>query len=1100
MRKYLLFTLLILGSVTGLNAQVTTSTMSGLVKDEQEPLIGATVRATHMPSGTIYGAVTNTAGNFTIPNMRVGGPYTVDVSYIGYQPRSFSNITMRLGEPYVLNVTMVQGNQLRDVVVVGQNSEQDFNAARTGASTHISSRELATLPTISRSITDFTRVTPQANGTSFAGRDARYNNIQVDGANLNNNFGLSSDPLPGGGAMPISIEAYDQISVNIAPYDVRQSGFTGAGINAVTKSGTNTFHGAAYGLYRDQSFIGTKVGNTDIKSSIENSKNQVYGFSLGGPILKNKLFFFVNAEREANNRPGINFSPTGGSGAGTVSSTTVADLTKVSDYLRTNYGYETGGYQNFPNFESGNYKILAKIDWNLAMGHKLVLKYSDFDNNNDQLLNATSIPNGGGFSVTGATGSITRLPNSRFSNRSMSYTNSNYEFRDVTRSGTAELNSTFGDKMSNQLLLAFTRNQTTRTFDGPVFPTVDIFDGNGRNFITAGTDPYSNNNDVINNVFSVTNNFTYYAGKHTLTAGGTYEYQRVGNMFMAASNSYYVFDSLDDFLTDQTPSYYAYTYSLVPGKSAVYSAEMKIGQLGMYLQDDLNVNNRLRLTLGLRGDIPIYHEKPISNPAVAALQFYDEDKDNGLRSYDTGVFPKSRLLLSPRVGFRYDVLGDNSLLVRGGTGIFTGRIPFVWLTNIPTNSGMYQFGANLRNTNTTEAATLQNIRFSGDPNAHASLFPTTAGTSAPGNLVFADRDFKFPQVFRTNLAVDKRFGNGLTATIEGMYTKDINAVRMFNANLPAPNATITEGGTTRPRITGTNRLRSATSSAIVLTNSQKGYSSFITAQLSKSFSQGLYGSLAYTYTESKEISANPGSTAASVWNNNPNVGTSNSEELFFGEDYIPHRVVGTLSYRKEYAKNFASTISLFYEGANQGSYSFVVNGDLNGDGNNSTDLMYIPRDASEMSFEDFSATVNGQNVIFTVQQQKEAFEEFINNSPYLSKNRGKIAERYGARTPWYNRLDLRFLQDFYITDKASKRHTLQFSADFLNFSNFLNKEWGIRDRFVINNPLQFRSINASGQPVYRLAQSNGELATDVFEENISTTSTWSLQLGLRYSF
>lgn len=1100
MRNYLLMTMLLLLGAAGLHAQVTTSSLTGTVRDERgETLIGATVRATHQPSGTTYGSVTNVAGNFTIPNIRVGGPYTAEVTYVGYQPKTISNIFLRLGEPYVLEITLTQGTELRDVIVIGQTREQVLNAAKTGATTNISSRELATLPTISRSITDFTRITPQANGTSFAGRDARYNNIQVDGANLNNNFGLSSDPLPGGGAMPISIEAYDQISVNIAPYDVRQSGFTGAGINAVTKSGTNTFHGAVYGLYRDESFIGTKVGDSDISSTIADSKNQVYGFSLGGPIIKNKLFFFVNAEREANNRPGINFSPAGGSGVGTVSSTSAADLTTVSNYLRTNYGYETGAFDNFPNFESGNYKILTKIDWNISNNHKFILKYSDFNNVNDQQLNFTSIPNGGGFNVTGATGSITRLPNNRFGNRSMAFANSNYQFEDVTRTGTAELNSRFSDKMSNQLLVAFTNNQTTRKFDGPVFPSVDIFNGAGSNYISAGMDPYTNNNDVINNVFSITNNFTYYAGEHTLTAGGTYEYQKVGNMFMPASNSYYAFNSLDDFLTDQAPAYYAYTYSLVPGKSAIYSAELQIGQLGIYAQDDWNFSNKLRLTLGVRGDVPIYHEQPISNPAVSAIQFYDEN--GGLKNYDTGVFPKSNLLLSPRIGFRYNVFTDNSLVVRGGTGVFTGRIPFVWLTNIPTNSGMYQFGASLRNSNTAQAAQLQNIQFSADPNAHANLFPTTAGTSAPGNLVFADPDFKFPQVFRTNLAVDKTFGNGFTATLEGMYTKDINAVRMFNANLNAPNATITEGGMTRPRITGSNKLNAGTTSAIVLTNSNKGYSSFITGQLTKSFSNGLYGSLAYTYTNSKEISANPGSQAASVWNANPNVGTSNSEELFWAEDFTPHRVVGTLSYRKDYARNFASTISLFYEGANQGNYSFIVSGDLNGDGNNSTDLMYIPRNTSEMNFEQYTATVSNQTVTFTSQQQAEAFEQFINNSPYLSKNRGKIAERYGAMTPWYNRLDLRFLQDFYITDKTtSKRHTLQFSADFLNFSNFLNKEWGIRDRYVINNPLQFRSVNASGQPVYRLSQSSGKLATDVFQENIGTLSTWSLQLGLRYSF
>ncbi|HEY1024558.1 MAG TPA: TonB-dependent receptor, partial [Sphingobacteriaceae bacterium] len=1046
MKKILLSLFVMLLTASGLFAQVTTSSLTGTVRDDKETLIGASVKATHTPSGTVYGASTNASGNFTIPNMRVGGPYTIEVSYVGYQPKTVTNVTLRLGEPYVLNVSLVQGAQLNEVVITALSKEDAFNAAKTGASTNISTREIATMPTVSRSITDLTKLTPQANGTSFGGRDNRLNNIQVDGANMNNNFGLSSDPLPGGGAMPISIEAYDQISVNIAPYDVRQSGFTGAGINAVTKSGTNTFTGSAYGYYRDQSFIGTKVGDNDISSSIVDSKNQTYGFSLGGPLVKNKLFFFVNAEREASNRPGIGFTPTGGSGAGTVSAATVGDLLAVSNYLRTNFGYETGAYDNFPNFESGNRKILAKLDWNINRNHKFTVKYSDFDNNNDQQMNATSVPNGGGFSVTGATNNISRLPNSRFGSRSMAFANSNYQFHDVTRSGTAELNSTFGGKISNQFLVAFTKNQTTRAFDGPVFPTIDIFNGAGQNVISVGMDPYTNNNDVINDIFSVTNNFTYYAGKHTLTAGGTYEYQKVGNMFMAGSNSYYVFDSVNDFITDQAPRYYAYTYSLVPGKSAIYSAELKIGQLGFYAQDEWNVNDKLRLTLGIRGDLPVYHEQPISNPFVKAMQFYDE---NGkLTNYDTGVFPENRLLLSPRVGFRYDAFKDNSLVVRGGTGLFTGKIPFVWLTNIPTNSGMYQLGMGV-----TSGANLSTIRFSADPDAYAdaSFFPKTAGTSAPSNLVFADPNFKFPQIFRTNLAVDKSFGNGLTATIEGMYTKDINAVRMFNANTNPENATITEAnGVTRPRITGGNRLNGGTTSAIVLTNTKKGHSGFVTAQVNKSFNNGFFGSLAYTYTNAKEVSANPGSQASSVWNANPNVGTSNSVELGYGDDYAPHRVVGLLSYRKEYAKHFATAVSLFYEGGHQGSYSFVVNGDMNGDGNNSTDLMYIPNNASDLNFEQY--TSNG--VTFTPSMQAAALEQFINNSSYLKNNRGQFAERNAARTPWLNRLDLKFLQDFYIT-QSGKKHTLQFSADVLNFSNLLNKEWGIRDRFVINNPLQY---------------------------------------------
>lgn len=1109
MKKYILFTLLLLFCAVDLFAQVTTSSLTGSVRDPAgEALIGATVRAVHQPSGTVYGAATNTEGLFNVPNVRIGGPYSIEVSYIGYQTQTYNNIQFQLGQPYILNSTInSSGTQLQEVIVNADRSET-FNANRTGAATNVNSRQIATLPTISRSITDFTRLTPQASGNSFAGRDARYNNIQVDGANLNNNFGLSSDPLPGGGSQPISLDAYDQISVNIAPFDVRQSGFTGAGINAVTKSGTNTFHGSAYGFYRDQSFNGTRVGSNDISNQIINSKNQIYGATLGGPIIKNKLFFFVNAEFEKGSRPGITFYPTGGTGSGNVSSTPIDSLQRFSNILRERYGYETGSFDNFPNFENQNRKLLGKLDWNIATGHRFTIKYSDFESTNDQQLNNTSVPNGGGFTVTGRSGTQSRLPFNRFSNTSIAFANSNYMFKDVTRTGTAELNSTFGSKMSNQLLGTITKIQTTRDYPGQLFPSIDIFDGEGNNYMSAGMDPYTYNNDVINDIYSITDNFTYYAGKHTLTAGASYEYQRVGNMFMAGSNGYYVYNSLNDFIKDRNPVYYAYTYSLVPGQSAVYSAELKVGQLGIYAQDEINITPGLRVTVGLRADKAIYHEQPIENPAVSALQFYNQDGE--LTSYTTGAWPKSPMLLSPRVGVRWDAFNNNSLVIRGGTGIFTGRIPFVFLTNMPTNSGMYQFGGAISNGSPAGAAQLANITFNPNPDAYANLFPRTAGTAVPSNLVFMDRNFKFPQVFRTNLAADKDLGNGFILTLEGLYTKDINAVMMRNANQREATGTIVEGGLTRERFIGTGangavtnanrRLNAGVTSAIVLENTNQGYSSSLTAQLSKSFTSGFYGSAAYTYTIAKEVTGNPGSQASSVWNTNPNIGTSNAFELGYSQYAIPHRVVANLSYRKEYANNFASTLSLFYEGTNQANYSFLVNGDLNGDGN-SADLMYIPNNASEINFEPYTATVGNQTIAYTVQQQVDAFNAFIDNTPYLKNNRGQFAERNGAMTPWFNRLDVRFLQDFFVeTGAKDTRHTLQFSADVLNFTNLLNKNWGIRDRYITNQPLVYRSINGENEPVYRLQNINGNLVTNPFEQNISTTSTWSLQLGLRYSF
>jgi len=1096
-KKLLLLTCLWTLALFTAAGQVTTSSLVGTVTDANgQPLVGATVKATHLPSGTVYGTVTQANGTFAIQGMRVGGPYRVDVSYIGYQTGVYEGIQLRLGEPYNLTAQLKQtGQQLQELTVV---SARKLAQERTGASTVINVEQLSTLPTVSRSIVDFTKLTPQSNGTSFAGRDGRYNNLQVDGANLNNNFGLSSDPLPGGGDQPISLDAYDQISVNIAPYDVRQSGFTGAGINAVTKSGTNTFHGSAYGYYRNQHFIGTHVGDVNIKNQIVNSSHSIYGATLGGPIIKNKLFFFVNAEFEKGNSPGISYSPKGGSGQGTVSSTPIDSLKKLADFLKTTYNYDPGAYDNFPNFETKNHKLLAKIDWNISTKHKLTVKYSDFVGTQDQQVNGSSIPNGGGFRVTGRTGTVSRLPNNRFSNNSMAFANSNYGFKNIVRTATAELNSNFNSKMANQFLLAYTRIRSTRTFPGKVFPTIDIFDGNGNNYISVGMDPFTYHNDVINNIFSATDNFTYYVKTHTITAGATFEYQRVGNMFMPGSESYYVYNTLNDFITNQPPVYYAYTYSLVNPGGGVYSANLKIGQLGIYVQDQYDVSRALRLTVGLRADKPIYLQQPLENPAITQLTFPDEN--GNMTHYSTGKWPKGSVLFSPRVGFRWDVKKDNTLIIRGGTGIFTGRIPFVWLTNMPTNSGMYQNSVRV-----TDPAQLVNYKFNPDPNAYLNNFPKTPSGTVPANIVLIDPNFKFPQIWRSDLAVDKSLGNGLVATVELMYTKDIHAVKMRNANLKDPDTVAIDApGFVRPRYTSANNryYYNNISSAIVLENTHKGYAYSITAQLSKSFSNGFYGSIAYTFTQSKSVTDNPGSQATSVWNSNPNVGTSNAVELGYSSYFVPHRVVADISYRFEYARHFATTISLFYQGENNGNYSFVVNGDLNNDGNNSTDLMYIPHNASEINFLPYSTKdANGNTITFSAQDQQAAFEKFINSSPYLKKHRGQYAERNAALYPWYNELDLKFLQDFYITTgKNQTRHNLQFSMDILNFLNLINKNWGIVKTTYTRNPLIFKGVDSNGVPQYNLQNIGGVLVDHAFQNVISPSSTWYMQLGLRYSF
>lgn len=1104
-----ILTLLVLAVLSGqcINAQVTNSSITGFVKsDNGAPLEGATVTAVHQPSGTKYITSTKKDGNFTLANAMIGGPYQLTIAYVGYSPQIINNITLNLGEPFVADVTLsTKTDVLKEITISAASS----NAARlkTGANTILSSRQITALPTISRSISDFTRLTPQANGNNFAGRDGRFNNLQVDGANLNNNFGLSSNPLPGGGASPISIETFDEISVNIAPYDVRQSGFTGAGIYVNTKSGTNTFHGSAYGYYRDQSFNGKQAGKVTLTPTPQ--KNKILGAYVGGPIIQNKLFFFLSAEFENQSSPNPNtYIPTGSTASGTASAAPKDSLDKFRQVLKTKYGYEAGAYDNRPNYEVKNRKLLAKINWNISNKHKLVFKYSDFKGSNQSPLNGSSVPNSGvaGFSIRGVTGTPqSRLPNNRNSNQSIGFSNSDYATDYIVQSGTIELNSNFNSKWSNQLLLAYTHINDVRNSPGGMFPTIEIFDADGtvpgvtkgRNYMSAGTDPFTRNNEVINNIASLTDNVSYFAGRHTLTGGLTYEYQKVGNAFMPGSESYYIYNSLNDFVTDAQPAYFSYTYSLVPGQAKVFSADLKLGQLGVYAQDEFNINSNFRLTYGLRGDVPTYLKQPIENTAITALQF--PDKDGNLMNFSTGKWPNPKLLLSPRVGFRWKTPHEKGLTLRGGTGVFTGKIPFVFLTNMPSGSGVYQNGVALNT-----SAQLAGITFNPNPDAYVSKFPSTLTAKAPGSFVLIDPNFKFPQVFRTNFGVDKQLGKGFVATLDILYTKDINAVKMRNANLKAPTATLT-GLDNRPYYpsTTTSSERYVNpdiagpgkgGTIIILENTRKGYSFSTTAQLSKSFSKGFFGSIAYTYTLATEVSPNPGSQATSAWQSIVNRGTPNNEELYNSFYAIPHRVVADLSYRFDYANHFATTLSLYYEGAKQATYSYIIGGDINNDGNNS-DLMFIYAKGTDVPF---VATPT-----YTVAQQQAAYDQLIANTPYLKKHAGQYAERNAALTPWYNRVDARILQDFSLKTGNTK-HTLQFSIDVVNLSNLLNKNWGIRDLYVINNPLTRKSSAGAASPTYNLAEVTQDgvkqLITKPFQKSTSFSTTWGMQLGLRYIF
>ncbi len=1111
-KRILPFVIALLAIPTVMLGQVTTSSIIGTVKTTTgEGLEGATITATHQPSGSVYTTIAKKGGTFTLSNLRIGGPYVLKVNFVGLKTESITDITLSLGEPYSANVVLSDDSKtLTNVVITGGGKR--LNTVKTGASTNINSRMISGLPTISRSITDFTRLTPQANGNSFGGRDPRYNNITVDGANLNNNFAVESSnapPLPGGGANPISLDAIEEISVNIAPYDVRQGSFTGANISAVTKSGTNNFHGTAYGYWRNQSFNGTNVAGFKLPAA-QSSYTKILGASLGGPIIKNKLFFFINGEYEEKSATLSYYVPAGGTGQGNASSVPIDSLKKLSDYLKSKYSYDPGAYDNFSSgAPQKNHKYLAKVDWNISNSTKLTVKYSDFQNTQYSLPSQS-----GGINGASNSGLVTYGP--KFSSTAMAFGNTIYSTVDKVQSGSFDLTSNFHGKFANQFLATITKISAIKAHPGSQFPFVDITGftpGSKNNYLSFGNEPFNGNyNVVINDVYSVTDNFSYFAGKHTLTAGASYEYQKVGNGFMPGSQGYYSYKSLDDFLNNRAPNQFAITYSLVPGQDAVISANLKIGQIGAYVQDEINVNDNLKITAGLRIDKPSYPEQPLANAAVDALPLYDHS--GNITKYSTGSWPKSTIYWSPRVGFRWS-LPEDKLVIRGGTGLFTGRIPFVFLTNLPTGVGPYQFGTLV--TTNTAGANMNDFLFNADPHAYnpfyntalatkyPNLFPTKGGTVVPtGAYALIANNFKFPQVFRTDLAVDKQLGNGFSATLEALYTKDVNAVYMFNANQPNPDATVNVGGSVRPSFSSTaaRKLNASSGNAVVLDNTKLGGSFSLTAQVSKSFTKGFYGSLAYTHTEALDVSANPGAQANSVWVANATSLTQNDLQLANSNFNVPNRVIGTLSYRKEFLKHAATTISIFFEGASQGNISYIYNGDVNNDGN-SADLMYIPKSPSEITFVDIKAS--GTVPAFTAKQQSDAFFQFIAQDPYLSKHMGEVAERNGARQPWFNKVDLKFAQDIFVNIRGHK-NTLQFTADVLNAANLINHNWGVKKFFIVANPLKVVTPIVGGAATYQLATYLPQGATTqilldrTYINNNSTSSTWGMQLGLRYIF
>ncbi|MBS1976109.1 MAG: TonB-dependent receptor [Bacteroidetes bacterium] len=1097
MRKILLFAFLTSVLIHSARSQgVTTSAISGFVRDQKgEGLPGANVIAVHQPSGTQYGGATTAEGRYIIPNARIGGPYKVSVSFVGYQNQDQDGIFLSLGA--TTNVDFVlkeEGTQLSEVVVSG---DPFLNSDRMGAMTNISNNSITRLPTLSRSFNDYIRLVPQFNGLNngFGGRSDLYNNITVDGALFNNAFGLSGTVGGQANAQPISLDAVDQIATNIAPYDVTLGSFTGASVNVVTRSGTNDVTGSVYYFTRNQNFVGSKISDASNPYSDFTFKNM--GFRVGGALIKNKLFYFANYESERQDVPGTTFTASrGGSTGSTVSQAQATDLDALSSFLKTNYGYDAGPYEGY-KLQQNSDKAALKFDWNISSKHKFAIKYNYLKSYRD-------VPP----SNSGALG-IGRNP-SQFG---LPYLGSYYRINNNLNSIIAELNSTFGNKFSNKFQIGYTAFRDFRetpTSSG-VFPLVDIGNGSGQTYTSFGYEPFSAYNILNTNVFQFSDNFDIYKNKHTITVGTYNEFYHFENGFDPFYYGAYQFTNLADFYASA-----AGTVGKVRQYQLGYAANatgqfplVKVDayQLGFYGQDKFEVNSKFNITYGLRVDMPHISSDIAQNQAVANMTFAD-----GQKIY-TDQVQKTQLLWSPRFGFNWDVKGDRTTQVRGGSGVFTGRVPYVWISNQASNNGLL-FGSQFYS---TANATAAGIVFSPDVNAYR---PTGAAAAAPStyNIAVTDQNFKFPQIWRTNIGIDQKMPGGVIGSFDFAYTKDVNAVYHQNINLPvAPNTAA--GADNRPIYyktfpTGTSnptsntRLNSTVTDAILMTNSSKGYSYFVTAQFKKTFDMGLSAFASYTYTDARSVN-DGGSIAQSIWRDRQVAGLPNDNVTSYSNFVVPHRVVVSLNYRKEYAGFTATTIGLIYTGMVQGMnagftaarYSYTYSGDMNGDnsGGGGNDLIYVPASQSDIILKDIT---NSDGTKYTAAQQWTDLNAYIDQDKYLNAHRGQYAERNGAIMPWRDQLDFRLLQDFYIKT-GEKRNTLQLSFDVFNMGNMLNSSWGLMKTPNRTALLTFQGYDATGHPTFTypyLDAANKVPLTTTYRYDLGLLSRWQFQFGLRYIF
>jgi Carboxypeptidase regulatory-like domain len=1088
-------------------AQVTTSEIVGVVTDQNGAVLaGATVTAIHEPSGSSSSTVTNKDGRYTLPGLRVGGPYRVTVSSSGFSDQKLEGITTSLGNASTVdfNLSVAEVN-----AVVNVTSDDLFSEAKTGASTNVSNDVVSTLPTISRRLNDFAKLSPHYGGGPFggsvAGQDNRLNNITVDGSYFNNSFGLSGQPGERSGVSPIALDSIAEFQINVAPYDVRQGNFTGAGINTVTKSGTNAYHGSGYYNWNNQKFIGTETGKLPFNPGT--SKYKLWGLTVGGPLPffnfgehngpafisgRDKLFFFLSYEQEETSSPAHNFTAcpaatnSPGCGTGSVSRISGADLDALSSFLSSRFGYETGPYQGY-NFATPAKKFLFRTDYNINDKNRMTLRYLSLDSSTDRPVSTSNSGNTAGF------GRGSQGP------RYLSFANSNYKILENIRSAVGEWTAIPNAGMSNSLIVGYTTQDESRPQLTKLFPLVDIHDGtagtlSANTALTSfGFEPFTPLNTLRYNSLQIQDNLSFYRGSHTFQSGISFEKYHSLNIFFPSSQSIYSYRSLNDFYTEAnaflngtvspvSPVRFNVRYSNQPGLTEPVQP-LDVKYIGAYGQDQWRVSDKFTMTYGLRIEVPFFGKTGFKNSLVDTLTFRGGEK---LNTFD---LPGANIVWSPRVGFNWNPLKSQKLQIRGGTGSFSARPPYVWISNQIGNNGVL---TSLISATTT--GPLLPYHFNPNPSAYTPASVTGAPIPGAQDLNFTVPGYKFPQVWRSSFAADYKIPFGIVAGAEFIYTKELNGTAYRNSNLAAPNTQLV-GADTRPRwsTVAARTVNTSVVQAITLFNQSIGKASNLAFTLEKSNSKGFYAKGGYAYGVSKNA-VDAGSTAGTSYSNNTVVGDPNIPELGYSSAYSGNRVFAAASYHFEYFKFGGTTISTFWESSNQANGSFRTSNDLNNDGY-SNDLIYIQKDPTETIF------VTGGG--FTPAQQSAAWEAFIAQDNYLSKHRGEYAIRNAKLYPIKHNLDLSISQEIF-ANFFKARHRFQIRADILNFGNLLNKNWGSGVTPAQNalTPLAFNSLDASGRPQYTLNLAAGsQLPTTTFlPRNSSFSDVYRIQLALKYSF